>query len=96
MLAVVLVPAICYTLDFVNISVRLYHASLASILFCLGIILMYMGKYHYGLFAMAVAGGLVPLVVQERESRKKENAVNTRIPAISAIIALLLLEVIWR
>ncbi len=96
LLAVVLVPAICYTLDFVNISVRLYHASLASILFCLGIILMYMDMYHYGLFAMAVAGGLVPLVVQERESRKNENAVNTRIHAIGAIIALLLLEVIWR
>ncbi len=94
LLAVILVPAVCYTLDFVTISDRLRHTLLALLLFCIGIVLTCLNKCPCGLFAMAVAGGLVPLVVQERESRKKENAVNTRIPAIGAIIALLLLEVI--
>lgn len=95
LLAVILVPVVCYTLDFITISDKLRHTLLASLLFCFGIVLYSMDKYPYSLFALAVAGGLTPLVFQEWRNHKNGDTIKTRIPAIGGIIALLLLEVIW-
>lgn len=94
LLAIVLVSVVCYTLDFFTISNRMRLISLISLLFCLGIVLYSMDKYPYSLFAVAVASGLTPLVLKKCESNKIGNTIKTRIPAIGAIISLLLLEVI--